>query len=110
MENFVSELITEKIHEKRSYQRQLIELNSEREMIINRFDKEYRSLSKAVYENFGNNWKLRAEIKSSSKMKRYQRELNKNKAERKDLHSKISVLKTAIQTLSIANTKLTKNA
>jgi hypothetical protein len=111
MENFVSELITEKIHEKRSYQRRLIELNSEREMIINRFNKEYKALSKSIYEKpFGNNWKLRSEIKSSTKMKKYQRDLIKNKTERKDLHSKISVLKIAIRTLNIANTKSNKNA
>lgn len=103
----LSELIKDKLNDHYCNLMGLQILVVKRMTIIRKFDTEYSKIVKSVYEDsFGSNWKVRSIINESSKMKKYQKELNDNKEYRKNIHKKLSTLKKEIKILNDANSKL----
>jgi hypothetical protein len=101
----ISELLKEKLSDRRNYINRLILLDRERENIIYKFDSEYKKILKSITSPEGkyNRWNLRTKINESTKMRKYQREMLENKSSRKDIHKSLRSLKINLQMLSISN-------
>jgi hypothetical protein len=100
----LSEILKEKQNKRWGYLQRMRNLESERENIVRKFNKEYINLLKIVKTQYG----LRCATNESSKMKKYQKELNENKVFRRECTRKLISLKRALKTLNDVNSKLTK--
>ena len=105
----LSEILKEKQNERWGYLQRMRNLEGERENIIRKFNTEHLKIVKYVFaEPMPNKYKVRRMVKESSKMAKYQKELNENKVFRRECTKKLISLKREVQTLNIVNSKITK--